>query len=184
MKIIGQSSILPIFNRPKKVKKRPLPWRSYVPPDSVDVQLIPRRNLYGRTPLRFRSMGTASTQLRDAVSIYQDEINPFPKDLPSQEELSLRLEEIQEEFEEQKALERFESSEAVAQFNASASAPLSPDEPSERVGVVNASNVSAQVSSARFPQMSTSRPSSATSEEEPDHVRRFADWVQQVTVFE
>jgi len=183
MKIIGQSSILPIFNRPKKVKKRPLPWRSYVPPDSVDVQLIPRRNLYGRTPLRFRSMGTASTQLRDAVSIYQDEINPFPKDLPSQEELSLRLEEIQEEFEEQKALERFESSEAVAQFNASLPSD-EPPEPTERVGVVNASNVSAQVSSARFPQMPTSRPSSASSEEEPDHVRRFADWVQQVTVFE
>lgn len=175
MKITGQSSILPIFNRPKKVKKKPLPWRSFVPPDSVDVQLIPRRNLYGRTPLRFRSMGTESTQLRDALSIYQDEINPFPKDLPSQEELALKLEEIQDEFEAQKNLGRYDQ------------APMEPlpsgvnSNTAETMNVVNAQTTSAQVSQARFPQVEPQTPSST---EEEDYVRRFADWVQQVTVFE
>lgn len=181
MKIIGQSSILPIFNRPKKVKKRPLPWRSYVPPDSVDVQLIPRRNLYGRTPLRFHSMGTDRTQLRDAISIYQDEINPFPKDLPSQEELSLRLEEIQDEFAEQKALERYDPQFAV---EAPSSEQLHPPQNGDsHVEVVNAPTASATVTNARFPQISTERPQPDEGGGE-DHVRRFADWVQQVTVFD
>jgi len=175
MKIIGQSSILPIFSRPKKVKKRSLPWRSFVPPDSVDVQLIPRRNLYGRAPLRFRSMGTASTQLRDALLIYQDEINPFPKDMPSQEELSLKLEEIQEEFEEQRALSRGEPLPELSVEEPPAEQPEAEPEPRQR---------GLQVRPASFRKIESSRPSADEAEGAEDHGRRFADWVQQVTVFD
>ena len=177
MKIIGQNSIIPIFNRPKKVKRRTLPWKSYVPPDSVDVQLIPRRNLYGRSPLRFRSMGTESTQLRDAILIYQDEINPFPKDMPTQEELTIKLEEVQNEFEEQRKLTRQEGAVALEDLSEQEAAldSLPPQEMSPPAA--------GEVSVARFRQVEPMQPPE-TDTDEQDHVTRFADWVQQVTVFE
>ena len=115
--------------------------------------------------------------LRDALSIYQDEINPFPKDMPTQEELSIKLEEIQEEFEAQRKLERAGLPPALL------AAGVNPADLGSTPTQAMSASPGPQISPAQFTQVEPEEPSDV-SEGEEDHARRFADWVKQVTVLE
>lgn len=72
--ILGPS----LIRRKGKNSKRP-PWFVEVPPDTVDIALLPRINRYERGGLRFRSLGSTQQKLADRLAVFRDtmgEIEP------------------------------------------------------------------------------------------------------------
>jgi hypothetical protein len=65
--ILGPS----LIRRKGKNSKRP-PWFVEVPPDTVDIALLPRINRYERGGIRFRSLGSTQQKLADRLSVFRD----------------------------------------------------------------------------------------------------------------
>jgi spore cortex formation protein SpoVR/YcgB (stage V sporulation) len=177
MKVSQQGGVLPLLIRPRKTKRRALPYRFDVPPDSVDVQLLPRLNLYGRAPLRFHQLGTTSTKQREGLKFYQEQINPHPQGTPSREELLERVEALRVEHERLRELERRSIYEPQAEEHSdetrtpSSVSPTSPQPHALRV-------MREPVGVMRAPESSEE----GRLEDEREHGQRFAEWVREVTL--
>ena len=64
--------------RRKGTSRRP-PWYVEVPPDTVDIALLPRINRYERGGLRFRRFGSTQQKFNDRLALFRDamgEIEP------------------------------------------------------------------------------------------------------------
>ena len=67
-----------LVRRRSKSTKRP-PWFVEVPPDTVDIALLPRINRYERGGLKFRSLGSTQQKLADRLAVFRDtmgEVSP------------------------------------------------------------------------------------------------------------
>jgi hypothetical protein len=60
-----------IVRKRKSLAKRP-PWYVEVPPDTVDIALLPRINRYERGGLRFHHFGSTQQKLADRIAIFRD----------------------------------------------------------------------------------------------------------------
>ena len=83
-----------VVRRKKGVTKRP-PWYAEVPPDTIDIALLPRINRYERGGLKFHRFGSTQQKLADRAAIFQEHIADHPSDLAlSQAEMRRSLEHI------------------------------------------------------------------------------------------
>lgn len=190
MKVSQQGGVLPLFIRPRKTKRRALPYRFDVPPDSVDVQLLPRLNLYGRAPLRFHQLGTTSTKQREGLKFYQEQLNPHPQGTPSREELLERVEALRAEHERLRALERRSIYEPPEDEDLSAEPLAQPTQPASRdsstapqphmIRVMKEPISPLQTTSVRGE--GSERLDDERLEDEREHGQRFAEWVREVTL--
>ena len=72
--VLGPTSV----RRRSKSTKRP-PWFVEVPPDTIDIALLPRINRYERGGLKFRSLGSTQQKLADRLALFRDtmeEVSP------------------------------------------------------------------------------------------------------------
>jgi hypothetical protein len=178
MKINSTTLTQPIFARRNKKNSPSPPWRYEVPPDSVDVQLIPRRNLYARAPLRFHQLGTSSTQAREALSFYREELQPFPEGTPSRQELTELVAQVRAEREEQRLIEQRSIFEAPSLSSSAHEAPQL-----EVSGLARIDEGGSPSSTSPSLEASPSGAALELSEEQrldeaQDHGRRFAEWVR------
>ena len=60
-----------LVRRRSKSTKRP-PWFVEVPPDTIDIALLPRINRYERGGLKFRSLGSTQQKLADRLAVFRD----------------------------------------------------------------------------------------------------------------
>lgn len=80
MKISNNLGIIaPSRVRRKQGAIRRPPWYVEVPPDTVDIALLPRINRYERGGLRFRQLGSTQQKFADRMALFRDamgEIEP------------------------------------------------------------------------------------------------------------
>ena len=102
-----------VVRRKKGTSKRP-PWYAEVPPDTIDIALLPRINRYERGGLKFHRFGSTQQKLADRIAIFQEHIADNPSSLAlSQSTMKKNLEHIMMERlriieeAEQRSIERF-----------------------------------------------------------------------------
>ena len=74
MKITGNrlGVIAPSPVRRKRLGGPLPPWHDEVPPDTIDIELLPRFNRYERGPLRFHHFGSTQRKLSERVALFRD----------------------------------------------------------------------------------------------------------------
>ena len=73
-----------LIRRKIKNTKRP-PWFVEVPPDTVDIALLPRINRYERGGLKFRSLGSTQQKFADRLAVFRDTMGEVPPGLAHSE---------------------------------------------------------------------------------------------------
>ena len=100
MKVSGNS--LGVFGiSPAKRKRfggRRPPWYIEVPPDTVDIALIPRINRYERGSLKFHILGSTQQKVSERLALFREAMDIVPPGLAhSEEEMRDGLEEVMRE---------------------------------------------------------------------------------------
>ena len=99
MKIIGNrlGVVAPAPVRRKRLGGPLPPWHDDVPPDTIDIELLPRINRYERGPLRFRQLGNTQRKLAERLAIFRDALDEIEPGLAhSEEEMMEGLKEVME----------------------------------------------------------------------------------------
>lgn len=100
MKISGNNlGILNIsaLRRKRSGGKRP-PWYVEVPPDTVDIALLPRINRYERGPLKFHVFGSTQQKIAERLALFRDVMDELPPGLAhSEDEMREGLEMVMRE---------------------------------------------------------------------------------------
>ena len=99
MKITGNrlGVVAPAPVRRKRLGGPLPPWRDDVPPDTIDIELLPRINRYERGPLRFRQLGNTQRKLSERLAIFRDALDEIEPGLAySEAEMMEGLKEVME----------------------------------------------------------------------------------------
>lgn len=124
-----------IVRKRKGLAKRP-PWYVEVPPDTVDIALLPRINRYERGGLRFHHFGSTQQKLADRIAIFRDHMEEATPGVGlTSSEMREGLESVMMERirlmeeAEQKSIETFGTAKTSEQVNSSSAATMQADEP-------------------------------------------------------
>ncbi len=83
--------------RRKGTSRRP-PWYVEVPPDTVDIALLPRINRYERGGLRFRRFGSTQQKFNDRLALFRDAMGEIEPGIGfTEEQMKTGLEEVMRE---------------------------------------------------------------------------------------
>mgnify|MGYP004263800223 CR=1 FL=1 len=83
--------------RRKGLVRRP-PWYVEVPPDTVDIALLPRINRYERGGLRFHRFGSTQQKIADRLALFREAMGEIEPGLGySEEEMRSGLEDVMRE---------------------------------------------------------------------------------------
>lgn len=86
-----------IVRRRKGITRRP-PWYVEVPPDTVDIALLPRINRYERGGLRFHTFGSTQQKIADRLALFRDAMGEIEPGIAfTEEEMRTGLEEVMRE---------------------------------------------------------------------------------------
>ena len=87
MKITGNrlSVIAPSRVRRKRLGGPLPPWHDEVPPDTIDIELLPRINRYERGPLRFHQFGSTQRKLSERLAVFRDAMDKIEPGLAHSE---------------------------------------------------------------------------------------------------
>ena len=100
MKISGNNlGILNIsaLRRKRSGGRRP-PWYIEVPPDTVDIALLPRINRYERGPLKFHVFGSTQQKIAERLALFREAMDELPPGLAhSEDEMREGLEMVMRE---------------------------------------------------------------------------------------
>ena len=99
MKINNSLGVLaPSVVRRKKGPVRRPPWYVEVPPDTVDIALLPRINRYERGGLKFHRFGSTQQKIADRLAIFREAMGEMEPGLGyTEEEMRSGLEEVMRE---------------------------------------------------------------------------------------
>jgi hypothetical protein len=121
-----------IVRKRKGLAKRP-PWYVEVPPDTIDIALLPRINRYERGGLRFHHFGSTQQKLADRIAIFRDHMEEATPGVGlTSSEMREGLESVMMERirlmeeAEQKSIENFGTTKTS---NSSSAATVQADEP-------------------------------------------------------
>ena len=101
---LSTQTIVPLKKTKRKSKYQLPPWAVDIPPDRVEIELLPRLRRYGRTLLRFSQWGTNRVQYEQRLALYQDQLGHIPAEFLSPEEIQEELERFRQELEQQRLL--------------------------------------------------------------------------------
>ena len=125
-----------VVRRKKGPVRRP-PWYVEVPPDTVDIALLPRINRYERGGLKFHRFGSTQQKIADRLAIFREAMGEMEPGLGyTEEEMRSGLEEVMRERmlmieeAEQRSMQRFGELSAAKKVEKRA-------EPSEAMTLVN-----------------------------------------------
>lgn len=128
MKITGNS--LGVF-APSRVRRKRIggqlpPWYAEVPPDTIDIALLPRINRYERGPLRFHHFGSTQQKFAERLAIFRDSMGEIePGIAHDREEMIEELQEIMRARQERLRESRDRSAELIEPTQTAQQADLS-----------------------------------------------------------
>ena len=75
---------------PPRVRRKRLggplpPWHDEVPPDTIDIELLPRINRYQRGSLRFHHFGNTQRKLSERLAVFRDAMDKIEPGLAHSE---------------------------------------------------------------------------------------------------
>ena len=75
---------------PPRVRRKRLggpfpPWHDEVPPDTIDIELLPRINRYERGSLRFHQFGSTQRKLSERLAVFRDAMDKIEPGLAHSE---------------------------------------------------------------------------------------------------